>query len=112
MGRAPIAPAAQRLEKLPLYQDSAIVEEAFVGRRSNAHFAVAALELSLQVGRLDVKLPDAAVGNASHRTQELQCDGSCSRCERLEGVLRGCDRWYLILLTRLCYRSPTVHAPP
>eukprot|EP00965_Chrysotila_dentata_P089684 2960895-Pleurochrysis_carterae.AAC.3 len=42
-------------------------QEAFVGRRSHVHFAVVALELSLQVGRLDVKLPNAKVGHASYR---------------------------------------------
>eukprot|EP00965_Chrysotila_dentata_P004241 137571-Pleurochrysis_carterae.AAC.1 len=80
--------AVQRLQQLPDNRDPAIVEEAFVGRRSYKDLSIVAFKCALQVCGLDVKLPDLKVCGAAGCTQQFECRRSRRRRKCLEGVLR------------------------
>eukprot|EP00965_Chrysotila_dentata_P093882 3102602-Pleurochrysis_carterae.AAC.2 len=58
--------AVQGLQQHPDDRDSDIIKEAFVGRRSYKELSVVALEGTLQVRGLDVKLSDSKVCNATY----------------------------------------------
>eukprot|EP00965_Chrysotila_dentata_P060693 2010920-Pleurochrysis_carterae.AAC.1 len=80
--------AVRGLQQLPDDRNSAIIKKAFVGWRSYKDLHVVALECTLQVRGLDVKLSDSKIGNATHCAQQFECRRSCRRRKGLEFVLR------------------------